>query len=247
MNGLADASHPGPARAIWGAGSFLKGVSIFRARFWCRIGLYLRRRCRLINPETRASLVLRLADPEDDLAWSEFLQVYEPMLFHLASRWGLQDADAREVVQETLLGVSKSIPQYRGRNHSGAFRGWLAAIARHKLADHLNRRKRQERGSGDTDVHRWLDQQACEGSSASVWDWQQKRQVFAWAAEKVRGQVSPATWQAFHRTTIRGESVNEVAADLGMRDGMIYVARSRVMARLRKAVEVWTRNDQECN
>ncbi len=199
----------------------------------------------LISPETRASLILRLADPADDLAWTEFLQVYEPMLFHLASRWGLQDADAREVVQETLLGVSKSIPEYSDRGHSRAFRGWLAAITRNKLADHLTKHARQERGSGDSDVHRWLDQQASESSSASIWDWQQKRQVFAWAAERVRSQINEATWQAFHRTTLCGENVKEVAADLGLREGMVYVARSRVMARLRKEVEVWTRDQQE--
>lgn len=199
----------------------------------------------MINPETRASLILRLVDPADDVAWTEFLQIYEPMLFCLASRWGLQDADAREVVQETLLGVSKSIPSFRDRSHTGAFRGWLTAITRNKLADHLAKRARQERGSGDTDIHRWLDQQASESSSASVWDWQQKRQVFAWAAERVRGQVSDSTWQAFHRTCVRGEKTKQVAADLGLREGMVYVARSRVMARLRKEVEIWTRDEQE--
>lgn len=199
----------------------------------------------MINPQTRASLILRLADPADDLAWTEFLQIYEPLLFRLASRWGLQDADAREVVQETLLAVSKSIPAYRSRPHTGAFRGWLAVITRNKLADHLAKRAGQERGSGDTDVHRWLDQQACKSSSASIWDWQHKRQVFAWAADRVRGQVSDSTWQAFHRTCVRGENTKHVAADLGLREGMVYVARSRVMARLRKEVEVWTRVEQE--
>jgi RNA polymerase sigma-70 factor (ECF subfamily) len=194
----------------------------------------------LISPETRASLILRLGDPADDLAWSEFLQIYEPMLFRLASRWGLQDADAREVVQETLLAVAKAIPDFRADGHAGAFRGWLAAITRHKLADHLARRERQVHGSGDPDVHRWLEQHHAGGeSSISVWDWQQKRQIFSWAADRVRGQIGASTWQAFYRTSIQGESVAQVAADLERREGMIYVARSRVMARLRKAVDAW--------
>lgn len=203
----------------------------------------------MINPETRASLILRLGDPADDLAWGEFLQIYEPMLFRLASRWGLQEADAREVVQETLLAVSKSIPEYRDLGHTGAFRGWLAAITRNKLADHLASRAKEVRGSGDTDVHRWLDQQQPSGdSSLSLWDWQQRRQIFAWAAERVRGQVRAATWQAFYRTSVQGEPVAEVAVDLGIREGMIYVARSRVMARLRKAVAGWTcqQDEEDC-
>ncbi|WP_342190295.1 sigma-70 family RNA polymerase sigma factor [Stieleria varia] len=199
----------------------------------------------MINPETRASLILRLGDPADDLAWAEFLQVYEPMLFRLSSRWGLQEADAREVVQETLLAVAKSIGKFADDRQAGSFRRWLATITRNKLADHLTKRSRQESGSGDTDVHRWLEQQASETSSASLWDWNEKRQVFAWAAESVRSQVSDQTWQAFYRTNVQGQSVQQVAAELGMREGMIYVARSRVMSRLRKAVQLWTDSPDE--
>lgn len=192
------------------------------------------------NPETRASLILRLHDPADDLAWAEFLQVYEPMLFRLSSRWGLQEADAREVVQETLLAVSKSIGRFKDDQHRESFRRWLATITRNKLADHLAQRSRHESGSGDTEVHRWLEQQANEESSASIWDWNEKRQIFAWAAETVRSQVNDSTWQAFYRTSIQGECVQRVAAELGMREGMIYVARSRVMSRLRKSVQLWS-------
>ena len=199
----------------------------------------------MVSPETRASLILRLADPADNLAWTEFLRIYEPMLFQLASRWGLQDADAREVVQETLLAVAKAIPDYSAKEHPGAFRGWLAAITRNKLADHLAKRSRQARGSGDSNMHRWLDQLTSGDSSVSVWDWERNRQIFAWAAEKVRGQVNSSTWQAFDRTSICGEAVADVAKDLGMREGMIYVARSRVMSRLRKEVETWIRKEQE--
>ncbi|MGB7328634.1 MAG: sigma-70 family RNA polymerase sigma factor [Rubripirellula sp.] len=194
----------------------------------------------MISPETRASLILRLSDPADDLAWAEFLQVYEPMLFRLSSRWGLQEADAREVVQETLLAVAKSISNFSDDRQGSSFRRWLSTITRNKLADHLASRSRQESGSGDTDVHRWLDQQADDTPSASLWDWNEKRQVFAWAAENVRCQVSDPTWQAFYRTHVQGDSVKQVAADLGMHEGMIYVARSRVMSRLRKAVTAWT-------
>lgn len=192
-----------------------------------------------MNTETRASLILRLGDPEDDVAWSEFMHIYEPLLLRLARRWGLQQADALEVVQETLLAVAKAIPQFDRHQHSGAFRAWLAGISRNKLVDHLTRSRRQVRGSGESDVHRWLDQVACESSDVSVWDWNQKQQVFTWAADRVRHQVSEATWEAFHRTSVLGETVANVASELNMRVGMVYVARSRVMARLQKMVAVW--------
>ncbi len=192
-----------------------------------------------IDPETRASLILRLGDPADDEAWSEFLQIYEPLLLRLASRWGLPQADALEVVQETLLAVAKAIPSFDRDQHPGAFRGWLAAITRHKLANHLSRSRRRENASGDSNVQRWLDQVAGPAFDASVWDWNQKQQVYLWAAAKVQQQVNPATWQAFHRTSVLGEPVADVATDLQLRAGMVYVARSRVMARLRELVTQW--------
>lgn len=192
------------------------------------------------TPDTRASLILRLGDPADEQAWSEFLQIYEPMLLGLSKRWGLQDADAREVVQETLLAVAASMQDFSRADHPGAFRGWLASITRHKLADYLARRSKQARASGDSSVQAWLSEQACPESGNSRWDWQQKQQIFSWAARRVRDQVSETTWLAFHRTAIDAEDVRDVARDLEIREGMVYVARSRVMARLRKAVAQWT-------
>ncbi len=197
----------------------------------------------MANPDTRPSLILRLGDRADDAAWAEFMEIYEPILFRLASRWGLQDADAREVVQETLLAVANAIPQFSSAGR-GAFRAWLNTITRNKLADHLAKRSKQERGSGDSQIQHWLDQQACETSSASIWDWQAKRQIFAWAADRARHQVSESTWAAFYRTSVGGEPVAEVAKDLGLREGMVYVARSRVMARLRQHVETWTKQEE---
>ena len=165
------------------------------------------------------------------------------MLTRLASRWGLQEADAKEVVQETLLGVAKSIERFQP-DGGGSFRRWLATITRNKMADLLASRSFKERASGNSDVQYWLNQQASEDSQASVWDFNQRRQVFAFAAQKVRGQVNEQTWQAFHRTAVLNEDVKQVAIDLQMREGMVYVARSRVMSRLRKTVQLWSIADE---
>ena len=192
----------------------------------------------MISPETRASLILRLADPADDAAWSEFVEIYQPMLFHLSTRWGLQDADAGEVVQETLIAVAHAVSDFTPRR-SGSFRGWLSRIARNKLADHLKRKSRQSQGSGDTDIHRWLEQQPSSGSGETRWEWEQRRQVFAWASRRVRSQVNETTWQAFYRTSVLDDSISAVAEQLQIREGRVYVARSRVLARLRKAVDSW--------
>ena len=74
------------------------------------------------NPSTRPSLVVRIRNPRDDRAWSEFAEVYEPVIFKMATRRGIQDADAREIVQEVLMSVSAAIDRFDVAA-TGSFRG----------------------------------------------------------------------------------------------------------------------------
>lgn len=196
-----------------------------------------------MDPETRDSLILRLADTEDASAWEAFLAIYEPMLFRLARRWGLQDADARDLVQEVFVAVSRSIESFERRGGAADFRAWLARIAHHKFADLLSRRKRQAVGSGQTDVHLWLAQLPDKAAANSRWDLELRRELFQWAAREVRESVQPQTWQAFVGTAIDGQPVEAVAEQLGISVGQVYVARSRVMSRMRRVVEGWSERD----
>lgn len=196
-----------------------------------------------MNPETRDSLILRLSDANDAAAWEAFAAIYEPMLLRLARRWGLQDADARDLIQDVLAAVARSIERYEPQQQSGSFRGWLAQIARHKFADMLAGRKRQAVGSGQTDVHLWLAQLPDPSATASRWDWELRRELFQWAARVVAQATHRQTWEAFERTAIQGQPVAEVAKQLGISAGQVYVARSRVLSRLRQAVQAWSEND----
>src|SRR5208283_5394367 len=96
-----------------------------------------------ISPSTHASLLLRLRDPKDHEAWLEFVSLYEPVTYRLLRRHGLQDADAREVMQELLMAVSRSIGRWDPAKERGSFRGWLRRVARNLVINWLNRRRRQ--------------------------------------------------------------------------------------------------------
>lgn len=196
-----------------------------------------------MDPETRPSLIVRLAGGDDTSAWDAFVAIYQPMLMRLATRWGLQHADAQDLVQEVLVAVSRSIENYQPQEHEGSFRGWLAQIARHKFADLLARRKRQAIGSGQTDVHLWLAQLPEPSAAASRWDWELRRELFQWAAKMVARSSHRQTWEAFQRTAIDGQPIDAVAKQLGISVGQVYVARSRVLSRIRRAVESWSDDD----
>ena len=191
-------------------------------------------------PETRASLMLRLPDAADAVAWDEFVSLYGPLVYRLARRQGLQPADADDLVQEVFAAVARSIEQWLGEAGRGPFRAWLFRIARNITINFLTRPKHQRLGTGDSRVAWILEQQRAPADDGSNgFDLEYRRETFRRAAERVREAVSETTWQAFWLTSVAGRPVAEVAHQLGMSVGSVYIARSRVMARLRDVVRQW--------
>ncbi len=193
-------------------------------------------------PETRASLILRLPSADDASAWEEFVAIYEPFVYRFARRGGLQDADARELVQNVMLSVARAVGRWKPDAARGRFRTWLFRIARNQLIDVLNKRQRTAIDRTATDELSALDQLvAKQGSAEFVME--HRRQLFRWAAERVQSAVKEATWQAFWRTAVDEQPVEQVASELGLSVGAVYIARSRVLAKLQEEVRKWEDGD----
>lgn len=185
------------------------------------------------TPETRMSLLRRVTDTSDRAAWEEFAEIYEPLVYRLARRRGLQDADAREVTQEAMVAVAGAIERWEPSAGPGSFRSWLFQIARNLAINFLVKQQRQSRGAGGTDMLRLLDEQpAPSPSDTAIFDDEYRRQLFRSAAEKVKPAFQAKTWDAFWRTCVNGETIADVASDLQMSIGSVYAARSRITAKL---------------
>jgi RNA polymerase sigma factor (sigma-70 family) len=188
-------------------------------------------------PSTSDSLLFRLRDPQDHQAWLEFVTLYEPVMHRLLRRFGLQDADARELMQELFLAVSRNIGRWDPARERGSFRGWLQRVARNLVVNLLKRRHRQPIAGGSSDLQELLDKlPAPDGPESIEFDREVRRARFRTAADQVRREVQPATWQAFWETSVVGIAQVDAAAKLGISIGALRVARSRVLARLRTAV-----------
>jgi RNA polymerase sigma factor (sigma-70 family) len=189
-------------------------------------------------PDTRHSLLVRLRDTADECAWTEFVSIYEPAIYGFARKKGLQDADARDLCQEVLRSVAGAIDRWDPDPCKGPFRGWLFRIARNTLINLAASQQRHPRGTGESGIQNLLEQHpAGESADSALFDIEYKRQVFHWAAEMIRGEFTAATWTAFWRTAVEEGAVRDVACQLEISTGAVYIARSRVIARLRERIE----------
>jgi RNA polymerase sigma factor (sigma-70 family) len=191
-----------------------------------------------IAPDTRSSLIARLADMGDNDAWREFASLYEPFIYRQARRFGLQHADARELVQEVLVAVSTTVTRFTVDKERARFRTWLYAVGRNVCLQYLARLRANERGSGDSQVRAAIsatpDPSSIPSRELTI---ELKRHAFLWLAHEVRSEFQSNTWRAFWRTAVENHSIQNTANDLGMSVGSVYIARSRVMARLRQRVQ----------
>jgi RNA polymerase sigma factor (sigma-70 family) len=186
---------------------------------------------------TRASLLARLGDPDDRAAWRQFVELYGSLVYGFARRRGLQDADAADLTQDVFLAVARAMGRWRYDPRQGSFRGWLHGITRNKIAGFLERRRTEPVGTGDTNAQLRLAEEPGPGrDSEGDWEREFQRQLFRLAAARIRDGFAPTTWMAFWRTAVEGKSGAAVARELGISVGAVYVARSRVLAKLTEQI-----------
>jgi RNA polymerase sigma factor (sigma-70 family) len=189
------------------------------------------------SPETRPSLMLRLLNARDEAAWTEFLAIYEPLILRLLRKHNLQDSDARDVCQQVLAAVACDLDQWKSDGAAASFRRWLSQIARHRVIKFLTRQRPWAVATGGTDAHELMAAQPdSQESLTAEFEVEYRQQLLLCAAAQIRGEFRESTWLAFWKTCIDGRGVADVADELGMTAGNVYVARSRIMARLRTRV-----------
>lgn len=193
-------------------------------------------------PETSPTLMGRLrAVPADQDAWRDFVGIYGGHILHWARNWGLQDADAEDVTQATLLRLARTMRDF-AYDPNLSFRGWLRTLAHHAWQD-LARVKRPVLLGGAGGENCPLDREANSGLATaleSAFDEELLRKAMA----GVRLRVEPRTWDAFRLTALEQRPGAEVAAELGLRLTSVYKARSNVQKMLQEEVRLL---EEECN
>jgi RNA polymerase sigma-70 factor (ECF subfamily) len=181
-----------------------------------------------------ASLLCRLRS-QDEQAWQRLVLLYGPTVLGWCRRAGLSPEDAEDVHQEVFRAVVRGIGDFRRDRPGDSFRGWLWTVTRRKVIDHQRQRAQGVVAAGGSTVQQRLaqvpepdDQPEPEGRLSAEADALCRR-----ALELIRGNFAESTWRAFWAVAVDGRPAADVAAALGLSVGAVYIARSRVLARLR--------------
>lgn len=196
-------------------------------------------------PDTRITLLMLVQAGNDPKAWDEFVALYRPILYRLARRRGMQDADAEDLAQKVLVSISHSIEGWQQRDNSTRFRHWLRRVAKNAILNMLTRRPK-ELATGSHSVHEFLNQQGHDDSQlAQDLELEYRREIFFRAASQVKSDIATDSWKVFELAVIEDMPIEQVAATLSKSVGAVYAARSRVMKRLRGCVEAIENHENE--
>jgi RNA polymerase sigma-70 factor, ECF subfamily len=187
-------------------------------------------------PDTRESLLAQIRSPANREAWDQFALIYRPIIYRLARRRGLQDADAQDLAQRVLMAVASAIGSYEKSSEPVRFRHWLRRVARNAIVNALSRRPHDRAAGGTTVQELLMEQPDIDPESDARIELEYRRELYLRAARIVRADVEPETWRAFEMTVVENRSIEETAVELDKPVGTIYAARSRIMRRLREAV-----------
>jgi len=176
---------------------------------------------------TRRSLVQRLSNLEDHRTWQEFFETYWRLIYSVARRAGLDQFEAEEAVQETVICVVRKISKFRYDPNIGSFRGWLLTIARWRIADQF--RKRQSNQAIDPDAslieQPWFTE---------AWNQEWENHLLATSLERLKQKTSLSQFQVFECYLIKGWPARKVAKELQVSVGSVYLAKNRLLPILKE-------------
>src|SRR5262245_43163697 len=187
--------------------------------------------------ETRQSLLLRAQTGEEE-AWRDLTDLYRPLIIGWLNLQGVPAVDLEDLSQDVLLSVVKHLPAFEHSGHRGAFRSWLRTIVCSRTTDYWRAVGAGASASGGSGATAALQQIADPDSDLNRrWDEDHDRYVLGCLLDLVEEEFEPATLRAFRRLAFDGASGAAVAGELGMSVAAVYVAKSRVLHRIRQEAE----------
>lgn len=182
---------------------------------------------------TSESLLMQLqADGRNSDAWSRFVRLYTPLIFHWARKTGMPQHDAADLVQDVLTIVLQKLPNLE-YDPERSFRGWLRMITLNRHREIERRRRIRIADPGDRRIEELPDAKLAE----STWDVDYSRRLVASAMDMLQKDFAPQTWSALTLLLRSGRTAADISRETGVSVWTLYAARTRLLARLRSELK----------
>ena len=189
---------------------------------------------------TRQTLLAKLKDLDNHTSWSEFFEIYWRLIYNVALKAGLSDPEAQEVVQETMIGVARKMPDFTYDAAKDSFKGWLLHLTRYRIADQFRKRLPARNATGDESAQAGSLEAAPDPASpdlAAVWDVEWEENLLHAAFARMKQRVKPEHFEIYHLHAIKGLPVREVASILAVNAALIYLVKHRLNRLLAREVK----------
>ncbi len=184
--------------------------------------------------ETSLTLLDALRRDANGQSWQQLVDIYSPLIQGWLRRHGAKQDDVDDLVQNVLTVVYRRLGEF-DRQRTGSFRNWLRTIAVNCLRDHWRAQRNRPTATGDAEFVLMLNELADSDSHLSrVWNEEHDRHLTNFLLSRIKQEFRPATWQAFERFALKEEAPESIAAELGITANAVYIAKSRVLKRMRE-------------
>jgi RNA polymerase sigma-70 factor, ECF subfamily len=187
------------------------------------------------DDKTRATLILRVRDQEDQTAWRDFAGIYTPIITAYARKIGVPGHEVDDVIQEVLWAVMKLVKEFDYDPSKGKFRSWLRSITHRRILKYRSGKKRTPINVEDTQIFKNVTDE--DAQLENYWDEQWRKHVLNMAMLRACKHFDPKTMEVFRRYVIEQQPPGKVADEMGMSVSNVYVCKSRVLDRLKQEVE----------
>lgn len=197
---------------------------------------------------TRTTLLERLKDWRDNPSWQEFFDTYWKLIYGFAIRSGLNEVEAQDVVQETMLAVAKHIPKFKYDRNIGSFKHWLLNMTRWRINDQIRRRKNYVAVAGEDNatetktgpVNKVPDPASLDLDA--LWEAEWEKNLLDTAVNKVKREVDPEKYQIFDFLVNKEWPGQKVADAFGLSINQVYLAKHRVTELIKEEIERLKKN-----
>jgi len=192
---------------------------------------------------TRQSLLERLKNLEDETSWNDFFETYWKLIYSTARRTGLSDAEAQDVVQETIISVARKIEGFNYDPEYGSFKAWLKRLTQWRVGDYIRKKQYQIHGKRlpkEERLNTSLAEQQEDPAWAEMgnaWDEEWEKNLFNLALERVKKQVSPRQYQMFYFHICKDFPAKQVAQRLNAKLNEVYIAKYKVSSLIKQEIK----------